>query len=158
MQALFLCYHSVASCTCKDDFSASSICHLQMFIFSWLEKGRPKQVSSCCFGGLFYNSYSNHNNKYRLLKFITYRRFSSLRVLQLFVCTWFTIFSEYTAELNSLHTTASPLLGLGTFTSKEAKEYFSDMLRHRIKFHYNGAQDDHSINMVSDEAAFFVMS
>jgi hypothetical protein len=40
------------------------------------------------------------------------------------------------------------LLGLGTSTSKEAKEYFSDMKRHRIKFKYGGPQDDHCINMV----------
>ena len=40
------------------------------------------------------------------------------------------------------------LTGLGTSTSKEAKEYFSDMQRHRIKFKYGGPQDDHCINMV----------
>ncbi|XP_064646411.1 DNA topoisomerase 2-alpha-like isoform X2 [Lineus longissimus] len=37
--------------------------------------------------------------------------------------------------------------GLGTSTSKEAKEYFSDMLRHRIKFKYSGPEDDASINL-----------
>jgi DNA topoisomerase-2 len=37
---------------------------------------------------------------------------------------------------------------LGTSTSKEAKEYFSDMQRHRIKFEYGGPKDDHCINMV----------
>jgi len=36
---------------------------------------------------------------------------------------------------------------LGTSTSKEAKEYFSDMVRHRIKFKYNGPQDDHCIQL-----------
>ena len=36
-------------------------------------------------------------------------------------------------------------LGLGTSTSKEAKEYFSDMVRHKIKFHYDGSHDDESI-------------
>lgn len=40
------------------------------------------------------------------------------------------------------------LPGLGTSTSKEAKEYFVDMIRHRIVFNYSGAQDDHSIQMV----------
>ena len=33
-----------------------------------------------------------------------------------------------------------PCTGLGTSTSNEAKEYFSDMIRHRIKFRYNGDQ------------------
>lgn len=39
-------------------------------------------------------------------------------------------------------------LGLGTSDSKEAKEYFSDMKRHRIKFNYAGGEDDNSICMV----------
>lgn len=34
---------------------------------------------------------------------------------------------------------------MGTSTSKEAKEYFSDMHRHRIPFHYGGSEDDSSI-------------
>lgn len=37
--------------------------------------------------------------------------------------------------------------GLGTSTAKEAKEYFSDMARHRIKFRYNGVGDDNSIEL-----------
>ncbi|KAL4217342.1 DNA topoisomerase 2-beta [Mactra antiquata] len=37
--------------------------------------------------------------------------------------------------------------GLGTSTSKEAKEYFSDMQRHKIDFRYSGAEDDASINL-----------
>lgn len=37
--------------------------------------------------------------------------------------------------------------GLGTSTSKEAKEYFSDMQRHRIPFRYAGTEDDASINL-----------
>uniref|UniRef100_A0A8C4QGD5 DNA topoisomerase 2 n=1 Tax=Eptatretus burgeri TaxID=7764 RepID=A0A8C4QGD5_EPTBU len=37
--------------------------------------------------------------------------------------------------------------GLGTSTSKEAKEYFADMRRHRIKFKYSGPQDDDAINL-----------
>lgn len=38
-------------------------------------------------------------------------------------------------------------LGLGTSTSKEAKEYFQDMERHRILFKYDGTTDDDSIVM-----------
>ncbi|KAJ8404372.1 hypothetical protein AAFF_G00341450 [Aldrovandia affinis] len=37
--------------------------------------------------------------------------------------------------------------GLGTSTSKEAKEYFSDMERHRILFKYAGPQDDEAITL-----------
>ncbi|KHJ95992.1 DNA gyrase/topoisomerase IV, A subunit [Oesophagostomum dentatum] len=37
--------------------------------------------------------------------------------------------------------------GLGTSTSKEAKEYFSDMVRHRIRFKYGGAEDDTAVDM-----------
>uniref|UniRef100_A0A0N5ANS0 DNA topoisomerase 2 n=1 Tax=Syphacia muris TaxID=451379 RepID=A0A0N5ANS0_9BILA len=37
--------------------------------------------------------------------------------------------------------------GLGTSTSKEAKEYFTDMTRHRICFHYGGEADDECIDM-----------
>lgn len=39
------------------------------------------------------------------------------------------------------------LAGLGTSTSKEAKDYFSDMTRHRIPFRYTGPEDDHSISL-----------
>ncbi|XP_041462217.1 DNA topoisomerase 2-alpha-like isoform X1 [Lytechinus variegatus] len=35
--------------------------------------------------------------------------------------------------------------GLGTSTMKEAKEYFSDMVRHRIPFKYKGPEDDEAI-------------
>uniref|UniRef100_H2Z115 DNA topoisomerase 2 n=1 Tax=Ciona savignyi TaxID=51511 RepID=H2Z115_CIOSA len=38
--------------------------------------------------------------------------------------------------------------GLGTSTSKEAKSYFSEMTRHRIKFRYSGPDDDGCIDMV----------
>lgn len=41
------------------------------------------------------------------------------------------------------------LPGLGTSTSKEAKEYFADMERHRIMFKYNGTEDDAAITLVS---------
>ncbi|XP_077544092.1 DNA topoisomerase 2-alpha-like [Haemaphysalis longicornis] len=37
--------------------------------------------------------------------------------------------------------------GLGTSTAKEAKEYFTDMLRHRILFRYQGVDDDHAIQL-----------
>ncbi|KAI2804767.1 hypothetical protein RDWZM_008069 [Blomia tropicalis] len=37
--------------------------------------------------------------------------------------------------------------GLGTSTSAEAKEYFSDMNRHRIKFVYAGTDDDHFVQL-----------
>ena len=37
--------------------------------------------------------------------------------------------------------------GLGTSTSKEAKEYFSDMQRHRIKFEYSNLRDDLAIQL-----------
>ena len=36
---------------------------------------------------------------------------------------------------------------MGTSKSSEAKEYFADMVRHRIKFSYGGSQDDHSIQL-----------
>lgn len=38
--------------------------------------------------------------------------------------------------------------GLGTSTSQEAKEYFSDMQRHRIPFKYCGPEDDEAITLV----------
>ncbi|XP_070571021.1 DNA topoisomerase 2-alpha-like isoform X2 [Ptychodera flava] len=37
--------------------------------------------------------------------------------------------------------------GLGTSTNKEAKEYFSDMRRHRIPFKYAGPDDDAAITL-----------
>ncbi|XP_060883763.1 DNA topoisomerase 2-alpha isoform X2 [Labrus mixtus] len=37
--------------------------------------------------------------------------------------------------------------GLGTSTSQEAKEYFSDMERHRIPFKYGGPEDDEAITL-----------
>ena len=45
------------------------------------------------------------------------------------------------------------LLGLGTSTSKEAKEYFSDMVRHKIKFKYDSHKDDDSILMAFSKKA-----
>jgi len=43
--------------------------------------------------------------------------------------------------------------GLGTSTSKEAKEYFSDMVRHRIKFRHQDEQDDHCIQLAFSKKA-----
>merc|ERR1719228_2283743 len=43
--------------------------------------------------------------------------------------------------------------GLGTSTSKEAKEYFSDMIRHKIKFRYDGRTDDDSITLAFSKKA-----
>lgn len=37
--------------------------------------------------------------------------------------------------------------GLGTSTSEEAKEYFSNLTRNRIRFKYEGIQDDQSIEL-----------
>uniref|UniRef100_A0A8C7FBR4 DNA topoisomerase 2 n=1 Tax=Oncorhynchus kisutch TaxID=8019 RepID=A0A8C7FBR4_ONCKI len=37
--------------------------------------------------------------------------------------------------------------GLGTSTSKEAKEYFADMEKHRIMFRYAGTEDDAAITL-----------
>ena len=37
--------------------------------------------------------------------------------------------------------------GLGTSTSKEAKEYFSNIEHHGIDFDYNDEKDDESIDM-----------
>uniref|UniRef100_A0A3Q3W8U2 DNA topoisomerase 2 n=1 Tax=Mola mola TaxID=94237 RepID=A0A3Q3W8U2_MOLML len=37
--------------------------------------------------------------------------------------------------------------GLGTSTSKEAKEYFAEMEKHRITFKYSGAEDDAAITL-----------
>jgi len=57
-------------------------------------------------------------------------------------------FEEWKAARENWHTYKIKYYkGLGTSTSKEAKEYFSDMLRHRILFKYDGSQDDFSINM-----------
>ncbi|VDK88130.1 unnamed protein product [Dibothriocephalus latus] len=43
--------------------------------------------------------------------------------------------------------TLTDLGGLGTSTSKEAKDYFGDMIRHRIRFRYSGPEDDASITL-----------
>ena len=57
-------------------------------------------------------------------------------------------FEEWKTETNNWHTyRVKYYKGLGTSTSKEAKEYFTDMLRHRIFFKYTGAEDDASIEL-----------
>ncbi|XP_042332431.1 LOW QUALITY PROTEIN: DNA topoisomerase 2-alpha [Sceloporus undulatus] len=43
--------------------------------------------------------------------------------------------------------------GLGTSTSKEAKEYFAEMARHRIPFKYSGPEDDAAITLVTQPLA-----
>lgn len=55
--------------------------------------------------------------------------------------------SKIIIKLNPQLVIIGQSLGLGTSTSKEAKEYFSDMLRHRIKFKYGGNQDDNAIEL-----------
>ncbi|KAK2190491.1 hypothetical protein NP493_78g03001 [Ridgeia piscesae] len=55
-------------------------------------------------------------------------------------------FEEWKDQTDNWHTwRVKYYKGLGTSTSKEAKEYFSDMARHRIPFKYAGAEDDASI-------------
>ncbi|XP_067685534.1 DNA topoisomerase 2-alpha-like isoform X1 [Haliotis asinina] len=57
-------------------------------------------------------------------------------------------FEEWKRETDNWHTWKIKYYkGLGTSTSKEAKEYFSDMERHRIPFKYVGSEDDASINL-----------
>nr|ASK50299.1 DNA topoisomerase 2 [Eyprepocnemis plorans] len=57
-------------------------------------------------------------------------------------------FEEWKASKDNWHTYKIKYYkGLGTSTSKEAKEYFMDMKRHRIKFNYGGPNDDQCINM-----------
>lgn len=53
----------------------------------------------------------------------------------------------YLPLCNKLSIRSIPATGLGTSTSKEAKEYFSDMTRHKIPFRYSGAEDDTSITL-----------
>ena len=44
------------------------------------------------------------------------------------------------------------LTGLGTSTAKEAKEYFSNMERHRISFRYESIKDDLAIQLAFNSA------
>lgn len=57
-------------------------------------------------------------------------------------------FEEWKKDTENHHTfNIKYYKGLGTSTSKEAKEYFQNMERHRIKFKYGGATDDHHIEL-----------
>lgn len=59
-------------------------------------------------------------------------------------------FETWRTETENSHTwKVKYYKGLGTSTSKEAKEYFSDMDRHRIPFKYAGPEDDDAILLVS---------
>ncbi|XP_052758891.1 DNA topoisomerase 2 isoform X2 [Galleria mellonella] len=57
-------------------------------------------------------------------------------------------FEEWKRETENHHTyNIKYYKGLGTSTSKEAKEYFQNMDRHRIRFKYSGTTDDHHIEL-----------
>ncbi|KOB77742.1 DNA topoisomerase 2 [Operophtera brumata] len=57
-------------------------------------------------------------------------------------------FEEWKNDTDNHHTyNIKYYKGLGTSTSKEAKEYFQNMERHRIKFKYGGTTDDHHIEL-----------
>lgn len=57
-------------------------------------------------------------------------------------------FEEWKADTPNSHTyNIKYYKGLGTSTSKEAKEYFSNMDRHRVLFKYSGTEDDENIIM-----------
>lgn len=57
-------------------------------------------------------------------------------------------FEEWKKETNNWHTYRIKYYkGLGTSDANEAKEYFSDMARHRIRFNYKGTEDDNNICM-----------
>ncbi|XP_015124561.1 DNA topoisomerase 2 isoform X3 [Diachasma alloeum] len=57
-------------------------------------------------------------------------------------------FEEWKKETANFHTYYIKYYkGLGTSTAKETKEYFANMARHRIRFRYDGEQDDQNIIM-----------
>ncbi|XP_011691623.1 PREDICTED: DNA topoisomerase 2 isoform X2 [Wasmannia auropunctata] len=57
-------------------------------------------------------------------------------------------FDAWKKETENFHTYKIKYYkGLGTSTAKEAKEYFENMARHRIRFRYEGDQDDQNIIM-----------
>ncbi|XP_033309874.1 DNA topoisomerase 2 isoform X1 [Bombus bifarius] len=57
-------------------------------------------------------------------------------------------FQKWKSETENFHTYKIKYYkGLGTSTAKEAKEYFENMTRHRIRFRYDGDQDDQNIIM-----------
>ncbi|XP_051156221.1 DNA topoisomerase 2 [Leptopilina boulardi] len=57
-------------------------------------------------------------------------------------------FEIWKKETENFHTYSIKYYkGLGTSNNTEAKEYFNDMVKHRIKFKYEGDQDDQNIIM-----------
>ncbi|CAM1294747.1 TOP2B (predicted), partial [Pycnogonum litorale] len=57
-------------------------------------------------------------------------------------------FEEWKSDTANWHTyKVKYYKGLGTSTAKEAKEYFGDMARHRIKFKYQCGDDDGAIQL-----------
>lgn len=63
-------------------------------------------------------------------------------------------FEEWKAETPNSNTfSVKYYKGLGTSTSKEAKEYFMNMERHRITFQYDGNADDENILMAFSKKA-----
>ncbi|XP_076089430.1 DNA topoisomerase 2-alpha-like isoform X1 [Mytilus galloprovincialis] len=57
-------------------------------------------------------------------------------------------FEEWKRDTDNWHTyKVKYYKGLGTSTAKEAKEYFSDMDKHKIPFKYQGTEDDASITL-----------
>ncbi|XP_076821820.1 DNA topoisomerase 2-alpha-like [Clavelina lepadiformis] len=66
------------------------------------------------------------------------------------VLSFYTIpeFEEWQSSIeNSSSWKVKYYKGLGTSTSKEAKAYFADMSRHRVRFKYSGPDDDGCIDM-----------
>ena len=67
-------------------------------------------------------------------------------------------FDQWRATTEGAHTWKTKYYkGLGTSTAKEAKEYFSDMERHRIPFKYSGPEDDDAILLVSNKFMYMYM-
>uniref|UniRef100_A0A182MCQ8 DNA topoisomerase 2 n=1 Tax=Anopheles culicifacies TaxID=139723 RepID=A0A182MCQ8_9DIPT len=63
-------------------------------------------------------------------------------------------FEEWKAETSNAHTyNIKYYKGLGTSTSKEAKEYFQNMERHRILFRYEDTGDDDAILLAFSKKA-----
>ncbi|TGZ52504.1 hypothetical protein CRM22_010616 [Opisthorchis felineus] len=62
-------------------------------------------------------------------------------------------FEEWQRSTSNWHTWRIKYYkGLGTSSGKEAKQYFSDMIRHRIRFRYTGSEDDASIQLAFDRS------
>ena len=57
------------------------------------------------------------------------------------------IYTHWLTKLHLQYYTVNST-GLGTSTAKEAREYFSEMDRHRIPFKYAGSEDDLAIILV----------